>query len=243
MSEKKDVVEEAIKLLPKEWEVEIDVEEYFPDWEEKTVIPIFNFDTLEEGEYEYIQEMVKDRLMEEGYSEEEAEKAVKSDKFLDSLYDVPIEKYVVLPNIGRVKIKWERTDPWRGYYTLELPTPKEAKDQEPVKIDLVYIARGEDNDRFVNLSKDLLRKAGFEAVAVALPSSNVFASNVSLIVKPVKHTWNDRTKDFIEEFDKVYTDVYTEGFSIFTGETYPLDFNEFEERIKSIAKKKLGEVI
>jgi len=237
-------VEEAIKLLPKKWEAEIDVEGYFPDWDKKAVIPLVDLEGFDEAEYDYIKDRIRDQLLKKGYSIEEAEKAVNSDEFWNKLYDIPIEHYVIIPDIGRVRIKWERTDPWRGYYDLDLPDIKKAKDNEPVSLYLHYVARDpEENERYINMAKEVLKRLGFDAIAVALPTSNVFATNVSLIVKPKKRRWDTKAKEFIKEFDDIYTDVYTKSFSIFEGKTYPIDFDEFLERIKAVAKEKLGEVI
>lgn len=152
----------------------------------------------------------------------------------------------MIEEFREVKKVWHKIDAWRGYYTYEVPDVKEASGTEIAKIDLSYIARGpEDNERYLKMSKDWLRKF-FKIRKRILRGSNVFAQNVALLLKPKEpHTW-EQLRDIASEFQDKYVDFYTRAFSIFTGETYPIDFVGFKNTLNQLetrAKEKLKEVV
>ena len=141
----------------------------------------------------------------------------------------------------KLKKKWVSIDPWRGYYTYEIP--EEEKKRAKV-IDLSYVVRSkpEENEKYLSTAMELLRKAGFKVEKRILPTSNVFATNVALIV--YKDTpFTPEEQKFLEEFEDKYVDYYTRSFSIFTGETYPIEVEEFKKAVNEKAKEILGKAI
>jgi hypothetical protein len=140
----------------------------------------------------------------------------------------------------KIKKVWRSIDAWRGKYTYEV----DPKDKDRARIiDLAYIARDpKENEEYLNTTIDLLRKAGFNVHKKFLQTSNVFATNVALIVFKDR-PFTDKEKEFLDEFEDVYVDKYNLSFSIFTGETRPIDVEGFVNTVKELYKKKLGEVL
>jgi len=140
----------------------------------------------------------------------------------------------------KIKKKWVPIDRWRGYYTYEVSD--EYKDRAKV-IDLLYVARDpEENEKYLKTAMELLKEAGFKVSKRILPSSNVFAINTILIV--YKDTpLTEKEKKFLDEFEDAYIDYYTDSFSIFTGETYPIRLEEFKRAVSEKAKEILGKAI
>jgi len=142
--------------------------------------------------------------------------------------------------IPKIKKIWKKTDPWRGYYGCEIP--EEDKKRAKV-IELEYVARDpEENEKFLSLARKLLEKRGFKTSTKFLPTSNVFATNVCLVVYKDRPLMKEE-KGFLEEFEEDYTDFYTRSFSIFTGETFPIDYEGFEKSVEEKVKSKLEKVI
>jgi hypothetical protein len=140
----------------------------------------------------------------------------------------------------KLKKKWVSIDPWRGYYTYEIP----EEDKKRAKIiDLSYIVRDpQENEKYLNTAMELLKKAGFKVQKRILPTSNVFSMNVALIVHKDTPFTSEEQK-FLDEFEDKYVDYYTRSFSIFTGETYPIEVEEFKKAVNEKAKEILGKTI
>jgi len=235
-------IEKIKKEIPKRIPIEIDIEEWFP--ERRPFISHELLDSLEEDEIYFLKQRLKDR----GYKESDIDRALEE-------VDIKFDFYIVHPDLpGPVKIKWERTDPWRGYYTSDVPEvdSKEAKKRigtgYPLKMSLHYVARDpQENERFLQTAIDLLRRAGFLAIPILFPTSNVFSVNAELLVipSPEKAVFNRTDLEFLKEFDDLYVDKYTRSFSIFTGTTRPIDpyIRELVRDAERLMKRKLGEVV
>jgi len=142
--------------------------------------------------------------------------------------------------VPKIKKTWKSIDALRGYYGCEIP--EEDKERAKV-IELSYVARNpEDNEKFLKLARELLEKQGFKTSARFLPISNIFAMNVCLIAYKDRPLSKEE-KEFLDEFEDDYIDFYTRSFSIFTGETYPIDFEGFKSSVEEKAKSKLKEVV
>jgi len=140
----------------------------------------------------------------------------------------------------KLKKKWIPIDVWRGYYTYEIS--EEDKDRAKV-IELSYVARDpEENQKYLKTAMELLKNLGFNVMKRTLPTSNIFATNVVLIAYKDR-PFTPEEKAFLDQFEEAYVRYYTESFSVFTGETYPLPIEEFKKEVSERAKSLLGKVI
>jgi len=140
----------------------------------------------------------------------------------------------------KLKKKWIPIDVWRGYYTYEIS--EEDKDRAKA-IELSYVARDpEENQKYLKTAMELLKNLGFNVMKRTLPTSNIFATNVVLIAYKDR-PFTPEEKAFLDQFEEAYVRYYTESFSVFTGETYPLPIEEFKKEVSERAKSLLGKVI
>jgi hypothetical protein len=142
--------------------------------------------------------------------------------------------------VPKLKKVWVKIDPWRGYYTYELP--EEEKKRAKI-LDLSFVARDpEENEQYLKTAMELLKKAGFKVRKKIFPTSNVFSMNIALLV--YKDTpFTPEEEQFLKEFHEKYVDYYNQSFSIFTGETYPIPIEEFKKAVSEKAKEILGKAI
>jgi len=122
-------------------------------------------------------------------------------------------------------------DAWRGYYTFE-PTELERKEGWRRVTEVHAVPHGQ-NDDFLNTTKELLSKR-YNVKAKFGRTSNVFATNLVIFAKPKAGRWSKEDKKFFEEFEDIFVSTYTSGFSIFSGETYPLDLDEYRKEVRKL---------
>jgi len=134
---------------------------------------------------------------------------------------------------------WKRIDAWRGYYTYE-PSPQEKKEGWRKIAECHFVPHGQNND-FIRVTKKALNKY-FRVRVRSGETSNVFSRNVVVLAKP-KNGWTPKLKAYAKKFEDAFVEYYTSGFSIFSGETYPIDLKGYEQSIELKAKSKLKEVI
>jgi hypothetical protein len=209
------VIDEIKKKIPKHIDIDIDVSERFEP-EQK---PFFNQD-MESDEVEMYEEGLKEDLVAEGFKEEDVSKAIEES-------DIDYGFTLVLRDGSRVPIKWESTDPWRGYYTIDVPDVDEeevekVKDLDTVKMSLHYVSRDErENELYLNTAIKELERSGFDAEPILTGTSNVFSINADLLITPKKE-WTPEKVKFIRGFSGIYGEEYERSFSIMSGETYPI---------------------
>lgn len=234
VEKKEDVIEKIKKEIPKEWDIEIDVEEYFEDRK-----PFISFELLD-SENESAIEYIKETLVDKGYKEEDVERALED-------VDIKFNYHLVFPD-KTLKINWESIGAWRGHYTVDVPdinskdAEKVVNTDKPIKISLVYVLRNpEENEAYLKTAIEELKKAGFDARPVLFATSNPFAVNVDLIVVPSKEKKKLSKKDlqFLKNFSNIYVDKYTSSFSILEGTTEPIDkhLKEFVKEVGNLRKK------
>lgn len=130
---------------------------------------------------------------------------------------------------------YHRIDAWRGYYTYE-PTVDKVKvgSEDDALLTECHFVPHEDNDRFVRITKDSL-KGLFDLKITSGATSNVFSQNVMVIVKP-KAKWTKKLKATAKKIDEIFVDEYTQGFSIMSGTTSPIDLERYERRLREAVK-------
>ena len=131
---------------------------------------------------------------------------------------------------------YKHIDAWRGYYTYE-PTVDDVKigsSDDAVLTECQFVPH-EQNDAFIKTTKHLLSKH-FDINIRSGETSNVFSRNIIVIAKP-KRTWTKGLKSMAKEVDNLFVDKYTEGFSIMSGDTYPIDMEGYTKRLKEIVDK------
>lgn len=134
---------------------------------------------------------------------------------------------------------WKSIDAWRGYYTYE-PTDEEKKEGWRKITECHFIPHAQ-NDEFIDITRKSLRRY-FDVKVQSGRTSNVFSGNIVVLVKP-KDSWTKKLEDYVKQVDEAFVDYYTHGFSIFSGETYPIDLKGYDEAIRLKSKEKLREVV
>lgn len=130
---------------------------------------------------------------------------------------------------------YHRIDAWRGYYTYE-PTVDQVRlgsDDDALLTECHFVPH-DDNDAFINITKRSLRNL-FDLKISHGQTSNVFSMNVMVIAKP-KQKWSHKLKTVAKKVDELFVNYYTRGFSIMSGDTYPIDLVEYEKELKEAVK-------
>jgi len=126
-------------------------------------------------------------------------------------------------------------DAWRGYYTYE-PTVDDVKEgtgEEALLTECNFVGHP-DNDEFMKITRKNLRRY-FNIRTRTGRTSNVFSTNVVITASPKSgRTWTPELKAKAKEFDDLFVDYYTRGFSIFSGETYPIDLKGYREKVEKV---------
>lgn len=134
---------------------------------------------------------------------------------------------------------YKRIDAWRGYYSYE-STDEEKKEGWRMIAECHFVPHAQ-NDEFVDTTRRVLKK-NFHVRIKYGHTSNVFSTNVIVMAKP-KDSWTKELENYVKRFEEAFVDYYTRGFSIFTGETSPIDLEEYEQTIQLKSKEKIKEVI
>ena len=146
------------------------------------------------------------------------------------------------------KTEYVRLDGWRGYYRTVL-TPFEKKQGWREFTDLSYVS-GQDNDRYKDMTKDILRSFGYAVHSTYGRGSNLFSMNLSMFVKPKDGAWTPEKKKLIKALAEEYVNTYSDSFSVMSGTTREIDFDGYKRKMTELAgsylagkRKKLSKVI
>lgn len=121
---------------------------------------------------------------------------------------------------------YHQTDVWRGF-NRQIP-----KDSIAIAWECCIISH-EQNEEFVNAIYEWLEKRGYEYIHTSNQTSNVFSVNFQILAKK-PHTLTEKEKEELKQLDRIATDYYTRGFSIFSGKTYEIDIERFKKEIEAI---------
>jgi len=125
---------------------------------------------------------------------------------------------------------WHSTDPWRGHFAFEPLNPK----THMVAVECCLVPHDQ-NDEIIDLVKKWLELHSFEYHVFGAPTSNVFSACLTIIAwKKNGKRLTKKDKEMLEQLDKTFVDYYTRGFSVFTGEIYPIDLEAFAVAIGNI---------
>jgi len=186
------------KKIPSIVEIEHDLEEYEAIVKEagRKVVDLEGF---MEGEEEF----ERDRLREEGLSEK-------------NIDNIKFKHFIITPDGNRIEIVWKSTDPWRGYYDLDIKECSKLSKKDAGNITACNVFMGNTAEALwrmeagrereeleteweeaYNKLQDLVNKLGAKNGVVALPTSNVFAKNIFGIISRKDKPFNRREIDEI----------------------------------------------
>jgi len=129
-----------------------------------------------------------------------------------------------------VRRVWHSTDPWRGHYAFE-PIDK----RHAIAVECCLVPHDQ-NEEIVKIVLDFLHEHGFQTKALTGRTSNVFSRNL-VIVAWKDRRLNKKEREMLKKIDTLFVDYYTRGFSILSGETFPIDIKWFKRELDSMFPK------
>jgi len=125
---------------------------------------------------------------------------------------------------------WHSTDRWRGHFTFEPINEK----THAVAVECCLVPHDQ-NDEIIKLVKNWLELHRFDYHVFGGATSNVFSACLTIIAwRKNGEPLRKKDKKMLKQLDETFVDYYTRGFSVFTGETYPIDLEAFAAAISKI---------
>jgi len=125
---------------------------------------------------------------------------------------------------------YHRIDGWRGHTTFDPKDPNRV-----VKAVEYCIVPHDQNSAIINALTEQLEEWGFEVLVTSTHTSNVFSEDLMVFAKkPDDEVLTEKEKEALVKARALFGDVYNWAFSVFSGETYPINMEEFNRGLAEI---------